>query len=115
MLSAFPDTKNLVDQPATTVTVNGTPHAITFSKNAITIDGTDYGIWATQFGISLPVTIENVHRINDTLSITAGAGGQRDTVQADETKLREILATLLGKRPYETKTATGIPIVIDQQ
>jgi len=103
LLSQLPEGKTLIDGTPRSITLNGRNHTIAFTHRRITLDGQNYAL--TSSGFTLDIT--KAERSGGTLTLEAGAFGQKGSIQASEAELTTVLRALLSTGEYESTTADG--------
>lgn len=108
LLSQLPDGKTLIDGTPRTIRMKGRDHTIAFTHKRIVLDGQNYTLASS--GFTLDIT--KAERTGGTLTLEAGAFGQKGSIQASEAELTTVLQALLTKGEYESTTADGKKVSI---
>lgn len=109
LLSAFPDTKNLVGQPPLDFTLDGKNHSLMIRTDSMFLDAQKYLILAGggALGSDVELDILELKRDGDAVTLRAGAFGKEATVSWNETEWSAVLDTLLRGKTCKATTDKG--------
>lgn len=107
----LPEGRTLIDGTPRTVGLNGRNHTIVFTHRRIVLDAKNYVVTCE----GTPWDITKAERTAGMFTLEAGAFGKKSSFEADDTKLKDILRTLLSTGTYAWTAEGGNTVKIERQ